>query len=47
MLEAFPDPEEHQAIDWHCPECGDKGLIRGCEGAVWDGISDGDYDQLS
>jgi hypothetical protein len=40
MLEAFPDPEEHRAIVWYCPECGDHGVIRGWEGSLWDGFAE-------
>ena len=40
VLEAFPDPEEHTAIVWYCPQCGDHGVIRGWEGTLWDGLAD-------
>jgi len=40
VLEAFLDPEEHQAIVWYCPVCGGHGVISGWEGTLWDGFSD-------
>ena len=28
--------EDAAAIDWHCPICGDNGVIRGWESTRWD-----------
>ena len=35
-----PDPEDDDAIHWHCPVCDDNGLIRGWQGTLWDGFAD-------
>lgn len=40
VLMAYPSPEEPEVIEWHCPECGDYGVIRGWEGTLWDGFAD-------
>jgi hypothetical protein len=40
VIEAVPSPDEPEAIVWHCPACGDHGVIRGWEGTLWDGFAD-------
>jgi len=38
-LEAFLT--EDLTIYWHCPKCGDEGLISGWQGLLWDLLNDG------
>jgi len=38
---SVPSIEDLAAIDWHCPVCGDYGVIRGWEGTLWDGFASG------
>jgi len=33
---AFIDAENDSAIDWHCPVCGDNGLLSGWQNTTWD-----------
>jgi hypothetical protein len=40
MIMSYPSPEEHEAILWYCPVCGDQGVIRGWAGTLWDGFAD-------
>lgn len=40
MVVSYPSPEEHGAIHWYCPVCGDQGVIRGWAGTLWDGFAD-------
>jgi hypothetical protein len=42
IVYSVPSLEDLEAIDWHCPECGDYGVIRGWEGTLWDGLTDGE-----
>jgi hypothetical protein len=40
IVYSVPSLENHEAIEWHCPVCGDHGVIRGWEGTLWDGFLD-------
>ncbi len=40
IVYSVPSIEDLEAIDWHCPVCGDYGVIRGWEGTLWDGFAD-------
>lgn len=40
IIFSVPSIEDHEAIVWHCPVCGDRGVIRGWEGTLWDGFAD-------
>jgi hypothetical protein len=44
---AYPSPEAPEAIEWYCPVCGDRGVIRGWEGTLWDGTADDESRALS
>ena len=39
IIYSVPSLEDLEVIDWHCPECGDYGVIRGWEGTLWDGFA--------
>lgn len=47
IVYSVPSLEDHEAIDWHCPVCGDWGVIRGWEGTLWDGFADAESRALS
>jgi hypothetical protein len=34
--------DESDCIRWHCPACGDHGLISGWQGTLWDATEDVD-----
>jgi len=40
IIYSVPSLDDHEAIDWYCPVCGDYGVIRGWEGTLWDGTAD-------
>jgi len=37
---SMPSIEHDDAIVWHCPACGDYGLIQGWQDTLWDGFAD-------
>jgi hypothetical protein len=37
---SMPSIEHDDAIVWHCPVCGDNGLIQGWQDTLWDGLAE-------
>jgi hypothetical protein len=46
-IDAIASVEDHEAIVWHCPVCGDQGVIRGWTGTLWDGFAAAGSQRLS
>lgn len=37
---SYPAADPEDRIYWHCPVCGDNGLISGWQDTFWDGFAE-------
>ena len=39
IVMSYPAADPEDSIYWHCPVCGDNGVIRGWQNTFWDGFA--------